>query len=245
VNYRVVVRNACGSVTSNTAFLIVRRVTGKAPVITQQPANVTLTAGARAAFKVGATGTAPLSYQWFRDSVKIDSARDSVYITPPTDSTMDSTRYRVVVKNSFGAVASSWAVLHVLTKPNPDSTIFEAEKALLSGAVVAKNHPGFTGTGFADYVNPSGDFVEWTVPSASFKPVSVLIRYANGSTTSRPLEIKVNGITVKTSLAFPSTGSWDTWKTVTIIVNLRPGPNKIRATAIGSNGPNVDHLRTL
>ncbi len=34
-------------------------------------------------------------------------------------------------------------------------TTYEAEQAVLSGAVVASNQPGYTGSGFADYVNAS------------------------------------------------------------------------------------------
>ena len=40
---------------------------------------------------------------------------------------------------------------------------YEAEDAVLSGAVVASNQGGYTGTGFADYLNASNDYVEWTV----------------------------------------------------------------------------------
>jgi hypothetical protein len=140
-------------------------------------------------------------------------------------------------------VISASAVLHV-TKPAPhDSTRYEAEKAFLSGAVVATNRAGFTGTGFADYINPTGDFVEWTVNGSSAKTFSLSIRYANGGTTSRPLKIIVNGVTVNAGLAFPPTGSWLTWKTVTFKAALKAGGNnKVRAVAIGASGANLDNL---
>lgn len=35
-----------------------------------------------------------------------------------------------------------------------DSPILEAEEAVLSGAVIASNRSGYTGSGFADYVMP-------------------------------------------------------------------------------------------
>src|SRR6266511_3522011 len=41
--------------------------------------------------------------------------------------------------------------------------VLQAENATLSQAVVATNHTGFTGTGFVDYNNVTGSFVEWTV----------------------------------------------------------------------------------
>ncbi len=125
---------------------------------------------------------------------------------------MDSSSYRVIVRNAAGSVTSASAILHV-TKPQPDSVRYEAENALLSGPVVAKNYSGYTGTGFADYINLTGDFVEWTVTAASAKSYSLTFRYANGSAASRPLKIVVNGVTVNAGLAFPPTGSWQTWNT--------------------------------
>ena len=45
---------------------------------------------------------------------------------------------------------------------NPPAT-YEAENAVVFGAVVSSRYPGYTGTGFADYVHNSNDYVEWTV----------------------------------------------------------------------------------
>src|SRR4051794_22073095 len=61
------------------------------------------------------------------------------------------------------------------------ATVYEAESATLSQAVVATNHPGFTGTGFVDYNAVSGSYIEWTVPAANAGTFSVTIRYANGA----------------------------------------------------------------
>lgn len=119
---------------------------------------------------------------------------------------------------------------------------FEAEKAVLSGAVVAQGQPGFTGTGFVDYRNATGDYIEWTVNAAAARSFYLQFRYANGGSTNRPLELKVNGTVIVPSLAFPTTGSWATWAISSSTVNLIAGDNKIRLTTIGSNGPNMDNL---
>ena len=43
--------------------------------------------------------------------------------------------------------------------------------------------------------------------------------------------------------AFPATGSWDTWRTVTLTVPVNAGTNTVRATATtGNGGPNLDYL---
>jgi subtilase family serine protease len=128
------------------------------------------------------------------------------------------------------------------TTPPPPPNHFEAESAQLSQATVATNHTGYSGTGFVDYANVAGSFVQWTVPRTAAGSVTLTIRYANGTTANRPMGISVNGGTPVT-VNFPGTGSWNTWRTATVTVNLPAGTDTVRATAIGSaGGPNVDWL---
>src|SRR2546422_5528 len=54
----------------------------RAPSITTQPANQTVTAGQAATFTVAATGTAPLTYQWNKNGTAITGATSSTYTTP-------------------------------------------------------------------------------------------------------------------------------------------------------------------
>jgi hypothetical protein len=119
---------------------------------------------------------------------------------------------------------------------------YEAEYAQLSGAIVASSQPGYTGTGFADYINNSGDYVNWNINTPEAGLYDLSFRYALQSGT-RPLSIQLNGHTIEPSLAFSSTGSWQNWNYATIkSLYLPAGTNSIRATAIGSNGANIDHL---
>ena len=119
--------------------------------------------------------------------------------------------------------------------------IYEAENAVLSGAVVASTIAGYTGTGFADYVNATTDYIEWTVNASVAGSYELKFRYALGA-GDRPLEIRVNGNVTAAGLSFPSTGGWATWGTVTTTATLNAGANTVRATAIGSSGGNLDHL---
>ena len=124
----------------------------------------------------------------------------------------------------------------------PDPSIYEMEDGFLSGPQIASNHAGYTGTGFVDYINSTGDYVELTVNRTTGGSYDLSFRYALGS-GDRPLEIKVNGQVVAASLSFPATGAWTTWGyTATVPVTLNAGDNTVRATAIGSSGANVDHL---
>jgi YD repeat-containing protein len=86
--------------------------TGSAPSITNQPANVTVTAPSSATFSVTATGTAPLSYQWQKNGADISGATSASYTTPATAPDSGST-FLVVVSNSAGSVTSSAATLTV------------------------------------------------------------------------------------------------------------------------------------
>jgi exo-1,4-beta-D-glucosaminidase len=129
--------------------------------------------------------------------------------------------------------------------PPPPVVRYEAENATISQGVVESNHLGFSGTGFVNYDNLVGSYVQWTVNAASAGTAKLTFRYANGTTTNRPMDITVNGALVSDELAFNGTTNWDTWGTVTITVTLNAGVNMIRATATtASGGPNVDYLET-
>jgi hypothetical protein len=125
----------------------------------------------------------------------------------------------------------------------PPPNRHEAENATISQGVVESNWPGFSGTGFVNYDNLVGSYVQWTVDAAQAGPVRLTLGYANGTTTNRPMDITVNGGLVADELAFTGTGAWSTWQTTSITANLNAGTNTIRATATTANGgPNVDYL---
>jgi fibronectin type 3 domain-containing protein len=83
------------------------------PTITTQPVSVSVTAGQTATFSVGASGTAPLTYQWSVGDVAISGATSTSYTTPATTAANSGTSYSVVVTDSAGNVTSSAATLTV------------------------------------------------------------------------------------------------------------------------------------
>ncbi|WSQ13352.1 PQQ-dependent sugar dehydrogenase [Streptomyces sp. NBC_01231] len=121
------------------------------------------------------------------------------------------------------------------------ATDYQAEDATISQGAVATNHTGYTGTGFVDYTNVKGSFVEFTVSATATGTSSFALRYANGTATDRPMDISVGGTVVASGVSFPATADWDTWATKTVNVPLNAGSNKIRATATtAGGGPNLD-----
>jgi chitinase len=122
--------------------------------------------------------------------------------------------------------------------PPVSFTDYQAENCTISQGVVESNHVGFTGTGFVNYDNVTGSYVECAASVAEAGSVSLTLRYANGTTTNRPMSI--NGRAVD----FPGTGAWTTWAEVTITIDVTAGVNPIRATATTVNGgPNLDRMR--
>jgi chitinase len=147
----------------------------------------------------------------------------------------------------FGPAALAAGVVAALAPLPPAAhaatTVYEAENAAISNGVVESNHPGFSGTGFVNYVNATGSSVQWSVNAAAAGSATLTVRFANGTTTNRPMDISVNGATVATGVAFAGTGAWSTWQDASVTVTLNAGSNTIRATATTANGgPNVDKL---
>jgi Ig-like domain-containing protein len=88
-----------------------------APLIISQPGNQTVTVGQTATFTVTATGTGPLTYQWYVNGVPINGATSSTYTTPPTTAGQTGSVYTVTVSNSVGSVTSNGATLTVQVIP--------------------------------------------------------------------------------------------------------------------------------
>ncbi len=84
-----------------------------APQIGVQPADQTVAVGQTATFSVGATGSAPLRYQWRKGGTDIAGASGSSYTTPATVSADSGSSFTVVVSNAAGSMTSNAATLTV------------------------------------------------------------------------------------------------------------------------------------
>jgi hypothetical protein len=121
------------------------------------------------------------------------------------------------------------------------TTTYQAENGVIVQGVVESNHTGFTGTGFVNGDNVVGSSTQWSITVAAGS-TQLVIRYANGTTVSRPMTVAVDGATVSTP-TFGATGNWDTWATATVTTTLTAGTHTVKATATTANGgPNLDAL---
>ncbi|WP_420459558.1 carbohydrate-binding protein [Neolewinella sp.] len=153
-------------------------------------------------------------------------------------------RYRLTLGAALAAPAVGSNMNYIVALvPYAGSTRYEAEEATLSGVRPATNHTGFSGAGFADYINPTQDYIEWTIDVPATSPYNLSATYANGSTAPRDLQVYVDG-QLQSTTTFTLTGGWNNWSYRTLggSVLLSAGEHRIRLTAAGSSGPNVDYL---
>jgi hypothetical protein len=86
------------------------------PVITTQPASLTVVSGSNATMSVVASGGGTLTYKWRKDGVEVsDITAASFTITPVSPARAGV--YDVIVSNSLGSVTSSTATLTVGVVP--------------------------------------------------------------------------------------------------------------------------------
>jgi Domain of unknown function (DUF4394)/Carbohydrate binding module (family 35) len=123
-------------------------------------------------------------------------------------------------------------------------TRYEAENATLSGGNITEaTNLGFTGTGYVNYTdNAPGGVTSFAVNQAG--PQTFIFRYANGGAVNRPCNVTVNGTLVGT-VAFAPTGSFTTYSTATLSVNLpiNSAFKDVRVTSTTpAGGPNLDFM---
>ena len=121
--------------------------------------------------------------------------------------------------------------------------VLGAESASAQNAPTANTEFGFTGSGYRDFGDAVGAWIEWTVnvPATGTHPLS--FRFANGSAADRPLDVLVDGVVRQSSLSFAATGSWREWRVATTApIALAAGNRTVRIRTVGPSGPNVDAM---
>lgn len=122
-------------------------------------------------------------------------------------------------------------------------SMYEAETANLYKAVTETKNSGFMGESYINFDNEKGSYLEIKIGMASVGEQKIVFRFANGTESDRPMEIKINGEVIKELLIFKTTGSWTNWDTISIQANLNKGINVMQCTSLGSEGgPNLDQF---
>jgi hypothetical protein len=221
-----------------------------APTITTQPASKTVTAGQTATFSVTASGTAPLTYQWAKNSVAISGATGASYTTPATTSTDNGSQFVVTVSNSAGTITSSAAVLTVntpvvaptiTTQPN-SQTITAGQTAIFSVTASgtaplsyqwAKNGFAISGATAASYTTTA------TTSTDNGSQFVVTVSNSAGSVTSAAATLTVTSSpsTLSLSSSSLSFGSVDVGSSKTLSTTLTDsGASSVTVSSVSLSG---------
>jgi mono/diheme cytochrome c family protein len=131
-----------------------------------------------------------------------------------------------------------------------DQQVFEAETAALNNATPQSLHPGASGGAYADFVDGEEGAIEWGFRLLATGVYSLEFRYALAQ-GDRPLTIShvINGpdgaSLIQRRFSFPATGSFDNWKSVSVVTELKSGDHIIRVETAGNSGPNIDKLTVM
>jgi hypothetical protein len=193
-SYTVVVNNAAGSVTSNAATLTVN----VPPVISTQPANLTVNSGQTATFSVVATGTPAPTYQWRKNGTNISGATGASYSIASAQ-TSDTGSYTVIITNAAGSATSNAATLTVnvppvITTQPANLTVNSGQPATFSLAATGTPIPTFqwkkNGTSISGATNAS--YTITPAQAADAGSYTVVVTNAAGTATSNAAVLTVN-----------------------------------------------------
>jgi hypothetical protein len=187
VNYRVVITNVYGAITSLPAALDII----SAPVIVSQPQSTNAFVSQTVSFQVNVFGSPPLQYQWRFNGANIANATNPILTLANLQLTHAGT-YSVRVTNAIGSVLSDSVTLNVAVAPTitilaTDTTAGESGGDFgvftisRSGSLLAPQVVHFTVSGNAV---PGSDYLALTSPitiSAGSSSRTVLVNVVDDS----------------------------------------------------------------
>jgi len=202
--------------------------TAVAPSITTQPQSQTVTAGQSVTISVVAGGTAPLTYQWKKNSSTITGATsDSLTITNVQNANAGA--YTVVVSNNTSSVVSDAATLTVTAAPVAPSIATQPQSQTIMAGSSVTFTVSATGTGPLIYKwEKNGVTVADTtlnrytianVTNSDAGTYSVVVRNSVDSVTSLNAVLTVTAVPVAPSItAQPQSQTITAGQTVTFSV---------------------------
>ncbi len=180
-----------GSTTSTSGAFSITGST-EAPFITTQPSNQSAAPGQTATFSVSVSGTAPFTYQWFKNNATLSGATSSSYTTPALSAADDKSTFKVTVTNAAGNATSNSATLSVGTvtvTPNlAQAGLLTGTSAAFSATVSGASNGSVNWSASGGSLLPSGN-------SASFSadtPGTYTLRAASSADPTKIATISVN-----------------------------------------------------
>jgi len=124
---------------------------------------------------------------------------------------------------------------------SPADARYEAEDAVKYGVGVNTDHSGYSGAGFVDHFDNTGDSVSFVVTAAIEDDYSLEFRYANATGATATRQVIVDGDYVG-GVSFPTLAGW---ATVPLVCRLKQGVHQVVLYFSNANGAaiNLDYLR--
>ena len=110
------------------------------PAILVPPANVDTDEGRAVTFRVVARNLSPMAYQWQRDRQDVPNAVGSVLVLPGVSMADSGARFRCVISNPLGSLASDEALLTV-GRDNAPPTLVSAVNTTATNILVRFSEP--------------------------------------------------------------------------------------------------------
>lgn len=151
------------------------------PVITQQPSDLAIPPGSNVVLSVVATGSGPLTYQWFFNSAPLPSAT-SPTLSLNSIAPAQAGAYQVVISNSLASATSQVAMVTVMSFSNLYSFSGGSDGAYPQAPLVSGPGGDFYGTTYSGGSNGYGAIFK--VSSAGF--FTPLYSFTNGADGANP-----------------------------------------------------------
>lgn len=125
----------------------------------------------------------------------------------------------------------------------PMPRVYAATDGEFEKGYVEEDHPGFTFRNYLNLYNETGSDVSLTLDVPKDGVYALTVRYANGGTADRTVQVSLSGGLATYTLKGEPTDSWDTWAEETLYLPLTKGLNTITLTSLTADGAsNLDTI---
>ncbi len=230
--YQCVVSNIFGAVTSAPPINLTVTATAVAPTITGGVQNLTNAVGDNASITAHATGTTPLSYQWYRNGVQLNDVSEfsgtatKTLLISAAQPGVDDTNYECVVSNVAGSTSNLVANLKLVFTPPVFSsspgpvTVFSNTSASFSCTVFGSS-PSFQWYyGGSKILIPGATGSSYTVnPATTNQNYFVVVTNLGGAITSAVASVTVVVPPPHTALNYTGQIYTQTFDSLPVITN--------------------------
>jgi len=196
--------------------------------------------------KLGEDNSSPYSYTWsdvpagtYSLTAVATDANNNKTTSAPVSITVNANLDCAGVDGGQAYLDECGICVGGTTGKNACLVSIQAEDACTYDGSIDSNNAGFKGTGFVNLNNANGSQMKIIFISEQTVSLKMEIRYANGGTSNRSMNLSVNGNSQL--LNFEPSGSWTTWNYISANCSFSAGTNEIILSSnTDDGGPNID-----